>query len=59
VLGRHRRSLPSEKRAPEDVGERGFLRTPKELMPRFRQPEGKLIQRVEVNGKPWARFDAN
>jgi hypothetical protein len=33
-------------------------RTPKQVLLRFRQPEGKLIQHVEVNGKPWPRFDA-
>jgi hypothetical protein len=33
-------------------------RTPKQTVLRFRQPEGKPIQRVEVNGKPWVRFDA-
>ncbi|MGD0538869.1 MAG: hypothetical protein ABSC03_14645 [Verrucomicrobiota bacterium] len=32
-------------------------RTPKQVLLRFRHPEGKLIRRVDVNGKPWARFD--
>ena len=31
---------------------------PREILVRFRHPEGKTIQRVQVNGKTWQDFDA-
>ena len=33
-------------------------RTPKQVLLRFRHPEAKPIQRVELNGKSWTKFDA-
>ncbi|RYG04550.1 MAG: hypothetical protein EOO02_05890 [Chitinophagaceae bacterium] len=31
---------------------------PKQLLVRFRHPQGKTIRSVEVDGKPWKEFDA-
>ncbi|MBE7504549.1 MAG: hypothetical protein HS113_30505 [Verrucomicrobiales bacterium] len=33
-------------------------RVPRQTLLRFRHPEGKPVQRVEVNGRAWDRFDA-
>jgi len=51
----------------ESHAARGFItavldppgrRPPKRTFLRFRHPEGKAIQRVELDGKPWDKFDA-
>ncbi len=34
-------------------------RPPKELWLRIRHPQGKPIRAVQINGKPWVRFDAS
>jgi len=33
-------------------------RAPKQILLRFRHPEGTPLRRVEVNGRPWDQFDA-
>lgn len=33
-------------------------RAPKQVLLRFRHPNSKPIQRVEINGRPWDKFDA-
>ncbi|MCZ7639831.1 MAG: hypothetical protein M5U12_29555 [Verrucomicrobia bacterium] len=32
-------------------------RVPRQMLLRFRHPDGKPVQRVEVNGRAWERFD--
>jgi hypothetical protein len=34
-------------------------RAPRQILLRFRHPEARTIQRVEVNGRPWDRFNAD
>lgn len=55
-------SLRYESRAGEGritaVIEPPTRRAPKQVLLRFRHPDGKPIQRVEVNGRAWDRFDA-
>lgn len=36
---------------------RGFRRAPRQALLRFRHPSEKPIQRVEINGQAWSRFD--
>ena len=43
----------------EGRGEGAFRRPPRQIRLRFRHPDAKPIQRVEVNGQPWAKFDPN
>lgn len=42
----------------EGRGQGALRRTPKQILLRFRHPTEKPIQRVEVNGKAWDKFDS-